>query len=360
MKVVEFKDVSEIYRIKFMLEHKVRWEDFCALKDVNFSVNEGETVGIIGENGAGKSTLLKLIAGLLMPDCGEVVVNGRVSALLDIGVAFHPELSGRENIYLNGGLFGLSKKEINSKLQQIIDFAGIGKFFDAQVKTYSQGMFMRLAFSLAIHVEPDILLIDDILAVGDREAQKRCLNKIIEFKKQGKTIILVSHDINMMSQLCERVILLKEGRIIKDDFCEKVVNLYLQSTGNKEGIAVLEKGKLRLVFNNGITHINWGDVSLTRDLGGHDSFLIPNLEQRFFSTDAEWKIQEIRDDTFVAKGSWHNFPISEVWKITIVQDNQIHWQFNMESDISIRERETMLLFIPEYREWFSLELKDKF
>lgn len=188
------------------------FEDFYALKNINMSIKQGKTVGIIGENGSGKSTLLKLIARILFPDEGEIKTRGNISTLIELGAGFHQELSGRENIYVNASLLGFKKKEIDVKINEIIAFSGLENFIDNPIKTYSSGMYVRLGFSIAINVNPDILLIDEILAVGDENFQKKCYQKIEEFKNKGKTILLVSHDLAMIEQMCDRVYLIDNGK----------------------------------------------------------------------------------------------------------------------------------------------------
>ena len=184
-------------------EESILW----ALKDVNFEVKEGEVLGIIGKNGAGKSTLLKILSRITLPTGGRAELRGRVSSLLEVGTGFHPELTGRENVYLNGTILGMSKKEIDSKFDEIVDFSGIEKFIDTPVKRYSSGMAVRLAFAVAAHIEPEILLIDEVLAVGDLRFQQKCLGKIKEISGQGRTIIFVSHNMPSITSLCKRCLL---------------------------------------------------------------------------------------------------------------------------------------------------------
>lgn len=205
-------------------------EDFWALKDISFGVKKGEAVGIIGDNGAGKSTLLKILTGITKPTSGAIKVNGRLCALLELGAGFHPDLTGGENVYLNGSVLGLSKKVIDKKFNEIVDFSGIGEFIDAPVRTYSSGMFVRLGFAVAINMEPDILLIDEVLAVGDAQFQTKCFKKITDFKREGKTIILVTHDMRAISRYTERVIFLSKGSIYCVDIPKNVVNKYLAMT----------------------------------------------------------------------------------------------------------------------------------
>jgi len=200
-----------------------------ALKDVSFQVKHGEVLGIIGRNGAGKSTLLKLLSRITAPTEGAIKINGRVGSLLEVGTGFHPELTGRENIFLNGSILGMSRKEINNKFDEIVNFAEIEKFLDTPVKRYSSGMYVRLAFAVAAHLEPEILIVDEVLAVGDASFQKRCLNKMQDESTKGRTVIFVSHNMSAITRLCERTILMDIGHITSDGPSHKVVSNYLQS-----------------------------------------------------------------------------------------------------------------------------------
>jgi lipopolysaccharide transport system ATP-binding protein len=191
--------------------------EFWALRDISFQVARGETLGIIGDNGAGKSTLLKLLSGVTSPTTGQLTVRGRMSALIEVGSGFHPELTGRENVYLSGSILGMRRREIAAKLERIIDFAGVRRFIDTPVKRYSSGMYLRLGFSIAAHLEPDILLLDEVLAVGDAEFQAKCLER---------TIVFISHDLSAVEYLCRRVLLLGHGRILADGPPREVVEMY--------------------------------------------------------------------------------------------------------------------------------------
>jgi len=203
-------------------------EEFWALNDVNFEINKGDKVGIIGRNGAGKSTLLKVLSRITEPTTGKIHINGRIASLLEVGTGFHPELTGRENIYLNGAILGMSRKEIKAKFDEIVAFAEVEKFLDTPVKRYSSGMYVRLAFSVAAHLEPEILVVDEVLAVGDVEFQKKCLGKMSEVSKEGRTILFVSHNMNAIEQLCDNVILLKTGKVINQSTnVRKVIHEYL-------------------------------------------------------------------------------------------------------------------------------------
>lgn len=204
-------------------------EDFWALKDLSFSVKRGETLGIMGANGSGKSTILKLIAGVMVPTKGSIQVQGRIGPLIELGAGFHPELSGRENIYLNGVVLGLSKKEIDQEFASIVSFSELEDFIDTPVKHYSSGMYMRLGFSIAIHVNPDILLVDEILAVGDIVFQKKCLDKMWQFHHSGITIVIISHALDLIQSFCQRAILLHNGKIVTSGIPNKVIEKYKRS-----------------------------------------------------------------------------------------------------------------------------------
>ncbi|WP_444826197.1 ABC transporter ATP-binding protein [Arthrobacter sp. H41] len=197
---------------------------FDALQDVSFTVNRGETVALLGLNGSGKSTLLKLISGVLQPDTGSLLTKGRIAGLIEVGAGFHHDLSGRDNVYLNGAILGMPERKIDQMFDSIVDFAEIGEFIDTEVKFYSSGMYLRLAFSIAVHTDPEIFLVDEILAVGDEPFQRKCLAKIKELAAAGKTLLVVSHDLDLVSTVCERGILLEHGKLITDGPVEDVVS----------------------------------------------------------------------------------------------------------------------------------------
>ena len=196
--------------------HRTRYEEFWALRDVSLEVEHGETFGIIGGNGSGKSTLLKVLAGILRPDEGTATVDGRLSALLELGAGFHPELTGRENVYLNGAILGFTKRDIRQRFDDIVGFAELDRFIDEPVRNYSSGMYVRLGFSVAIHVEPEVLLVDEVLAVGDLTFQKRCIERFAHLKAEGRTIIVVSHDLDMVGWLCDRTAWIQNGALRAD------------------------------------------------------------------------------------------------------------------------------------------------
>ena len=218
----------------FVRNNGKRHEKRVVLNSVSFNIKKGEAVGIIGENGCGKSTLLKLMTRIEYPDSGSIDISGKVSALIELGAGFHPDMSGRENIYINASIFGLTKKEIDSRLEQIIEFSELGEYIDNPVRTYSSGMYMRLAFSVAINVGADILLIDEILSVGDASFQSKCFNKLREIKKSGTTIIIVSHALSQIEQLCDRSIWICDGRIRQDGIPRTIHPAYLEYMGGKQ------------------------------------------------------------------------------------------------------------------------------
>jgi lipopolysaccharide transport system ATP-binding protein len=214
-------------------------EDFWALKNVGFEIKQGDRVGIIGKNGAGKSTLLKILSRITEPTTGNVLIKGRIASLLEVGTGFHPELSGRENIYLNGAILGMSRAEIKRKFDEIVDFSGVEKFLDTPVKRFSSGMYVRLAFAVAAHLEPEILVVDEVLAVGDAEFQKKCLGKMRDVSsKEGRTIIFVSHQMAAISKLCNRGIFLKAGLKIFDGDIANCIDLYYEESNEKTGVYI--------------------------------------------------------------------------------------------------------------------------
>jgi len=214
-------------------------EEFWALKDISFDIKQGDRMGIIGQNGAGKSTLLKILSRITEPTSGKITINGRVSSLLEVGTGFHPELTGRENIFLNGAILGMGKNEIRKKFDEIVAFSEVEKFLDTPVKRYSSGMYVRLAFSVAAHLEPEILIVDEVLAVGDAQFQKKCMGKIEDVGKEGRTVLFVSHNMNVINRLCFSGILLSAGQIVVEGSADEVVHHYLNTT-NEECISKVQ------------------------------------------------------------------------------------------------------------------------
>ena len=250
MHAIELTNVSKIYRryggkqfatlksalLQRSLVRDLRpSETFPALSDVSFVVQKGSTYGVIGRNGSGKSTALKLVAGITKPTSGTVRVSGRISALIELGAGFHPEISGRENVYINGIMLGLSRREVEERFDDIVEFAEMREFIDAPVKTYSSGMYMRLGFAVAIHVDPEVLLVDEVLAVGDEGFTHKCLDKFAEFRRRGKTILLVTHSLSLVEQFCDDALWLDHGRAGEHGDPRRVVDAYLTSVEESEG-----------------------------------------------------------------------------------------------------------------------------
>jgi len=302
---VEVDNVTKRYRIHYEKNpslketiihlRRTKFIEFLALDDVSFNVNHGETLGIIGPNGSGKSTMLKLISRILQPTKGQVKVNGSVSALLELGAGFHPDLTGRENIFINAAILGMKRKNIEKKFNEIVEFSELEKFIDMPVKNYSSGMYMRLGFSVAINVNPDILLVDEVLAVGDQAFQAKCYKVIYDFIKQGKTIIIVSHDLGTIQDLCNRVIFLKNGKIEQIGGPVAVVSSYRSFVENIEMERAHEQQKeerkkiFQTIIENNQKVITGEDIDR---LAATNLSSNSNIINRFGSGDAE--IEEIR------------------------------------------------------------------
>src|SRR5207249_3864146 len=252
--------VTKVYR-RFLHQHQFRTlksalltgslisdlrldQTFTALDGVTFEIPRGTTFGVIGENGSGKSTLLKLLAGITKPTRGALRVDGRISALIELGAGFHPEISGRENVAINGIMLGLTRRQVEERFDEIVDFAELREFIDARVKTYSSGMYMRLGFSVAIHVDPDVLLIDEVLAVGDEAFTRKCLDKIGEFRRRGKTILLVTHSLGLVEKMCDQAMWLRHGRKADIGDPKRVVDAYLTYVaGGEEALLSLARNE---------------------------------------------------------------------------------------------------------------------
>jgi ABC-type polysaccharide/polyol phosphate transport system ATPase subunit len=280
MNAIEIKILSKKFKLYRDREHNLKYvllnllkgkrsrlvSEFWALKDINMCIEKGKTIGFVGRNGSGKSTLLKLISKILYPDGGTIETNGKISTLIELGSGFHPDLTGRENVYINASILGFSRSEVNEKFKDIVAFSGLEEFIDNPVKTYSSGMYVRLGFSVAININPDILLVDEVLAVGDETFQKKCLKKIFEFKKEGKTIIFVSHDLQTIEQLCDRVFLLHNGRLVKEGKPIEVISEYHRLLIGTSQLNVMEGGQWQGNGNNQLNGKNrWGskEVEIT-------------------------------------------------------------------------------------------------
>lgn len=237
VKAIEVTDISKQFVLRHTrsIKEAVVWlvkgrkgdlsEKFHALKNVTVDIEAGETVALLGLNGSGKSTLLKHISGVMLPDTGSVKTRGRVAGLIEVGAGFHPDLSGRDNVFLNGAILGMTEQQIKDRFDDIVEFSEIGQFIDTEVKFYSSGMYLRLAFSVAVHTDPEVFLIDEILAVGDEPFQRKCIDKIQELAGEGKTLVVVSHDLDLVSRICERGVVLEHGRVAFDGAIREAVDL---------------------------------------------------------------------------------------------------------------------------------------
>lgn len=302
--VIEVKDIKKKFKVYYdkgyMLKEKVigwkrnRYEERWVLNGVSFNVKRGEAVGIIGHNGCGKSTTLKLLTKIIYPDSGEIIMNGRVSSLIELGAGFHPDLSGRENIYINASIFGLTKSEIDKRVNDIIEFSELQEFIDNPIRTYSSGMYMRLAFSVAINVDADILLIDEILAVGDANFQAKCFEKMMEIKKKGTTIVLVSHSLGQIEQICDRTIWIHKG-LIKTEGAPHVVHCqYLDyMSGERQKAIEAEKAKVRVEEEE--KRVNRGAVTIKKvslmDTFGNERNLFDTAEDISVNIECDVKQQ---------------------------------------------------------------------
>lgn len=269
---IEVNDISKKFRLyhdksvtlkeRLLFFNRTRYEEHEVLKDISLNIEKGKTIGLIGQNGSGKSTLLKLLTKIIYPDKGEIIMNGKVSSLLELGAGFHPDFSGRENIYTNASIFGLSRKEIDERFEKIVEFSELHEFIDNPVRTYSSGMYTRLAFSVAINVDADILLVDEILAVGDASFQKKCMDKIKELKNNGTTIVIVTHDMGAVERICDEAVWLEGGRIKEKGNSFNVVNSYMEFMGKKQEnqIRKIEENKEKNNLQNNDASMNKSDL----------------------------------------------------------------------------------------------------
>jgi len=327
---------------------KVLW----ALRGVDLRVNKGEVFGIIGENGSGKTTLLKVVAGILAPDEGRVRVNGRVAALLDLGAAFHHDLSGRENLYLYGSLLGLRKHHIDQRFEDIVAYSGLEEFIDLPLRTYSSGMCMRLGFAMAVNVDPDILLVDEVFVVGDQSFQQKCLRQLDRFKDQGKTIVLVSHDMGLISSLCDRTALMRGGRVVKVGPTDEVVGFYARSIGEKKGVGILTNGRASLIFNNGHCRLLWSGAELTKEMAIFANFL-SHGRWHTSGTQARWEVVETGPSSMVAQGVWTHLPVKQLWKVESPSDDvvRVSLETTVCEGVDLGRQSMGIMLSPVYDRW---------
>lgn len=300
-----------------------------ALAPLNLSIDPGESVGIIGRNGSGKSTLLKLLAGVSVPTTGTLHVHGRVASLLELGAGFHPMLTGRENIYLNAGLLGMRHAQTDTCFDAIVDFSEIGEFIDQTVDTYSSGMYVRLAFSVAIHTNPDIFLVDEVLSVGDEGFQRKCRARILELKAAGKTILFVSHDLGIVNTLCDRVILLDQGQVLSRGGTQATIDFYLRQIGRVSAVHRLHSGDMEALFNHGRLSIYHLRREITAPAGIKVQFF--TMGQYHESTAAEWTLTKGTDTELEAAGTFPRLAITLHLRVLLV-DARVVLEATWEND----------------------------
>ncbi len=336
-----------------------RTETFDALSRITFNVEAGESVGIIGPNGSGKSTLLKILAGVTTPSSGHVCIRGRVASLLELGAGFHPLLTGRENVYLNGRILGMSRNDVDGVFDHIVEFSGIAPFIDNPVETYSSGMFVRLAFSVAVHSNPDIFLVDEVLAVGDEEFQRKCRQRIIDLRDQGKTIVFVSHDLGLVHALCNNVVLLTKGEMITRGTPQQTIEYYLRQSGSPDGVHTLKKGNLDAVFANGRISLfrNQAEISAPGGLRAE----VYSMEACHPCHEASWHVVEKSPTHCVAHGRMPRLPMVHIWTLRLEAD-RLTWSLAIECDrpTPVTLINTNLAFPAVYRQWSYGELEGDF
>jgi ABC-type polysaccharide/polyol phosphate transport system ATPase subunit len=336
-----------------------RAHTFDALNDITFSVERGESVGIIGANGSGKSTLLKILAGVTVPTRGTVEVCGKVASLLELGAGFHPLLTGRENVYLNGRILGMTPADVDREFDRIVEFSGIEAFIDHPVETYSSGMFVRLGFAVAVHANPDIFLVDEVLSVGDEDFQRRCRERIGQLREQGKTIVFVSHDLSIVNTLCERVILLSDGTMIVRDSAQATIDYYLRLVGRKKGIHKISEGANEAILSHGRLSVyhNQHEASAATGFQVH----LMSMGEVHPSTNAEWDVIERGEDHCTARGRMPKLPIVQVWSLRF-DGRKLIWEVALEVERPVRlSGFDANLFLPTgYTTWYYGEMHDTF
>ena len=339
--------------------HGNKAEHFAALDNITLTVNAGEVLGIIGRNGSGKSTLLKIMAGVTLPSTGQVRVFGRVASLLELGAGFHPMLTGRENIYMNAGLLGMRHAQVDQVYDEIVAFSGIADFIDETVDTYSSGMYVRIAFSVAAHANPDIFLVDEVLAVGDAEFQRKCRRKIGELREQGKTIIFVSHDISLVNTICENVIILNKGQIIQRDTPQKTIMYYMRQVGMEKGVHTFRSGELEVIKCDGRLSLFHGQNEVSSPSGFR--LQIKSLGQIHTSEEADWEITERNSDGCKAVGRMMRLPILLHWHLYF-NEGSLNWHIAIECEhvITIDEINVMCCIPTVYTEWIYGDLTGDF
>ena len=358
-----YHERNQFLKAAILRGRRARYEEFWALRDLSFEVPTGQTFGVIGSNGSGKSTLLKCLAGILVPDRGQVTTHGRVSALLELGAGFHPELSGRENVFLNGAILGLKKDEITARFDDIVEFAGLADFIDTPVKNYSSGMFVRLGFAVAANVEPDVLLIDEVLSVGDEAFQRKSAERIERFRREGRTIVFVSHGLGQVEQLCEQVAWIDHGELKMVGPAADVISAYRGDShdaapdpdeiGSRWGSGEIQISSVELLDSTGnpVTHPRTGDaLNIVVHLSAHapvqDTVLVARIDELGGHT--VWRSSSRRNGVSIGRidGSadvtlgFPTLPLLEgTYELTLAITNQTeiqpydHWERRIRFDV---------------------------
>lgn len=372
MNQIEVRGVWKQYRVKdrravlavdvarLLTLRGLPYRRFDALRDVSFEVAEGEAFGIIGANGSGKSTLLRVLAGVTVPTRGVVSVQGTVSALLELGAGFHQEMTGRENIWLGAAMMGLSRQQIRSKLDQIIAFAELEEFIDQPVFTYSSGMQIRLGFSIAVALDPDVLILDEVLAVGDHVFRAKSHAAILDFRKRGKTIVLVSHDLHEVVAFCKRSLLLSEGSPVLIDRSSKVVPFYVQTSGVKGGQRYVAVGRLSMAFNNGRVLLFVDGLPITQFYGFYFSLFAARTW--FDSTNAAWKVIAESPSGFTAEGRLNGPPLTVTLQAEAQSESEIRISLraHVHEPFAIDQYHASLLLQPAYQTWSASSQRGEF
>lgn len=371
MAIIEVDHVSKAFRprprtLALLLRDAIkrtgrpaRRPPFVALDDVSFTVEPGESVGIIGPNGSGKSTLLKILAGVTVPTSGTATVRGRVVSLLELGAGFHPLLTGRENIYLNGRILGLTRAEIDAAFNDIVAFSGLAEFLDRPVTTYSSGMFVRLGFSVAVHADPDVFLVDEVLAVGDEAFQRKCRARIAELRARGKTIVFVSHDLNVVHALCDRVILLQRGRMVVRRTPRETMEYYLRQIGREDGIHAFARGPAEAVFSHGRLALYHDGAEVTAPEG--IVFRVQSLGQWHATSDADWRADTRTPESCAATAPFARLPLTVHWGAEATDDGVLlHLDLEAERPLDIEAFELLAHLPARYARWIYADLEDAF
>jgi ABC-type polysaccharide/polyol phosphate transport system ATPase subunit len=371
MAIIDVRNVSKIYParrgVRAMLGRggigallrRRKTATFKALEAITLQVEPGEVLGIIGRNGSGKSTLLKILAGVTLPSEGEVAIGGRVASLLELGAGFHPMLTGRENVFLNAGLMGMRHAQVRQYFDHIVDFSGIAEFIDQPVETYSSGMYVRIAFAVAVYTNPDIFLVDEVLSVGDEEFQRKCQQRIGELRDQGKTIVFVSHDLGIVNTLCERVILLDKGRIINRGTAQKTMNYYLRLVGQEGGVHAFSAGDSECVQSEGRLFLFHNGEEITSAKGCN--VRIESYRQWHDSQYQVWRIPEKDERGCRSYSQLTRLPIRLHWDLSIEGD-RFRWRVSMEclNAIEISQIELNIFMKTAFSHWLYADFSGEF